>query len=227
MVSGNQYFKIARVAAFLLVITAIITATRLTKSENNLPNGFYTPIIALEFIQTTQEVQQFFTVKDVAAYEEDLLFGNNADYAFMLFYSTLLFFIALGILKVTRSKWMYVVMFLCVVMLLSDALENMQIAQIILFYKTASIVGFLSKLSIFTWLKWSSIALSFLLFAPYFLKGNWFRKIIGSLGITAFLLCVAAFLHHGILNEIFSTNIVLVFVLLVIFVFIHKKEIAN
>jgi len=227
MVSGNQYFKIARVAAFLLVITAIIMATRLTKSENNLPNGFYTPIIALEFIQTTQEVQQFFTVKDIAAYEEDLLFGNNADYAFMLFYSTLLFFIALDILKVTRSKWMYVVMFLCVVMLLSDALENMQIAQIILFYKTASIVGFLCKLSIFTWLKWSSIALSFLLFAPYFLKGNWFRKIIGSLGITAFLLYVAAFFHHGILNEIFSTNIVLVFVLLVIFVFIHKEEIAH
>lgn len=223
-----EYFKIARTIGVLLAIVAIVLSVRGTKNENNLPNGFVTPIVALEFIQTTQEVQHFFEVKDVQKYESDLLFGNNVDYIFMTVYSCLLFCIALGIKQITHSKSMYAVMFFCVVMLLCDALENHQIAQIILYYRTASIDTFLSKLTVFTWLKWSAIAASFLLFAPFFLKGYWFHKMIGILGISSFILCIAAFFKHGILNEIFAGNIVLVFLLLVIFVFTYKEDrIAN
>lgn len=219
------YFKVARIIAVLLAVTAIILSVRGTKNEGNLPAGFITPIVALEFIQTPQEVQHFFEVEDVQKYESDLLFGNNVDYLFMTVYSCLLFVIALGIYKITSSKLMYVVMFLCVVMLLCDALENQQIAQIIFYYKTnASIDFFLSKLYIFTWLKWSSIAIAFLLFASFFLKGNWYQKTIGVLGISSFILCIAAFFKHGILNEIFALNIIFVFLLLVIFVFTYKPK---
>lgn len=223
MQTSTIYFKVARVVSVFLAIVAIILSVRGTKNENNLPDGFFTPIIALEFIQTTQEVQHFFKVNDVAKYEADLLFGNKVDYLFMTFYSVLIFCIALGIKHITKSKLMYVVMSLCVVMLLCDALENHQIAQIIFYYKSnASIESFLTKLSIFTWLKWGSISISFLVLATYFLKGNLFYKTIGVLGISSFVLCIAAFLHHGILNEIFALNIVLVFLLLVIFVFTYK-----
>jgi hypothetical protein len=219
------YFKIARIIGVLLAIVAIVLSIKSTKNENNLPQGFFTPIVALEFIQTPQEVKHFFEVKDVQQYESNLLFGNNVDYIFMTVYSCLLFVIALGIYKITSSKLMYVVMFLCVVMLLCDALENHQIAQIIFYYKTnASIEIFMSKLKVFTWLKWSAIATSFLLFTPFFLKGNWYQKAIGILGISSFLLCIAAFLKHGILNEIFALNIILVFLLLVIFVFTYKPK---
>lgn len=219
------YFKIARIVSLFLAIAAIAISVRSTKYENNLPNGFFTPIIALEFIQNTQEVQHFFEVKDVQKYESDLLYGNKVDYFFMLFYSALVFCIALGIKRLTQSKLMYVVMPLCIVMLLFDILENQQIAQIIFYYKTdASIEFFLSKLSVFTWIKWSSIAISFSILATYFLKGNLFHKAIGILGISSFILCIAAFLKHGILNEIFALNIVLVFLLLVIFVFTFKTK---
>lgn len=223
MQSAINYFKLARVIGVLLAIVAIVLSVRGTKNEDNLPTGFFTPIIALEFIQTSQEVQHFFEVKDVAKYEADLVFGNNVDYLFMTLYSALIFCIALGINRITKSKLMYVAMLMCGVMLLCDALENHQIAEIIFYYKTnASIESFLTKLSIFTWLKWSSISISFLVLATYFLKGNLFHKTIGALGITSFILCIAAFLHHGILNEIFALNIVLVFLMLVIFVFTFK-----
>jgi len=223
-----EYFKIARIIGVLLAIVAIILSVRGTKNENNLPAGFITPIVALEFIQTPQEVQHFFEVKDVQKYESDLLFGNNVDYIFMTLYSCLLFVIALGIYKITSSKLMYVVMILCVVMLLCDALENHQIAQIIFYYKTnASIEIFMSKLKVFTWLKWSAIATSFLLFTPFFLKGNWYQKAIGILGISSCILCIAAFFKHGILNEIFALNIILVFLLLVIFVFTYRPRITQ
>ena len=222
-----NYFKIARIIGVLLTIVAVVLSVIGTKNENNLPVGFFTPIIALEFIQTTQEVQHFFEVKDVVKYESDLLLGNNIDYLFMLFYSTLIFCIALGIKQITKSKLLYVAMFMCIVMLLCDALENYQIAQIIFYYKTnASIESFLTKLSVFTWLKWSSISISFVVLATYFLKGNVFHKTIGTLGITSLLLCIAAFLYHGILNEIFALNIVLVFLLLVVFVFTYKIKTA-
>ncbi len=218
-----NYFKIARMIGFLLAIVAIVLSIIGTKNENNLPTGFFTPIIALEFIHNTQEVQHFFKVKDVPKYESDLLLGNKIDYMFMLFYSALIFCIALGIKQITKSKLMYVVLPLCFVMLIFDALENQQIAHIIFYYKTdASIESFLTKLSIFTWIKWGSIAMSFLILATYFLKGNLFHKAIGILGISSFILCITAFLNHGILNEIFALNIVLVFLLLVIFVFTYK-----
>ena len=141
----------------------------------------------------------------------------------MTLYSCLLFCIALGIKKITNAKSMYLAILLCLVMLLSDALENHQIEKIIFYYKTASITTFLCNLYILTWLKWSSIATTFLLFFPYFLKGNLFNKTTGVLCITTFVLCIAAYFHHGILNEIFSANVVLVFLLLVIFVFTYKK----
>lgn len=219
------YFKIARIIGVLLAIVAIVLSIKSTKNENNLPQGFFTPIVALEFIQTPQEVKHFFEVKDVQQYESDLLFSNNVDYIFMTVYSCFLLFIALGIYKITSSKILFVAMFLCIIMLLGDAIENRQIAKIIFYYKSdAPIDIFLSKLSVFTWLKWASIATTFLIFAPFFLKGNWYQKAIGILGISSFLLCIAAFLKHRILNEIFALNIILVFLLLVIFVFTYKPK---
>jgi hypothetical protein len=222
MAAALKIFKTARIIGILLAVVAILLSVRGTKNENNLPAGFFTPIIALEFIQNTQQVLHFFDVKDPVTYEADLIFGNNVDYLFMTLYSLLIFCIALGIYKINQSKLMFPVMIFSVVMLLSDALENHQIAQIIFYYKTAPIDSFLSLLSIFTWLKWSAIATSFLFFSTYFLKGNLFYKIIGSLGITCFILCIAAFLQHGILNEIFALSIILEFLLLIIFVFRFK-----
>lgn len=219
-------FKIARFFGIALLACAIVLLFINPKPENNLPAGFYTPIIAFEFIQTPQEVQHFFDVKDVSTYVQALRIGNWIDYIFMVLYSSLLCCIAIGIQRITKLKIMYFAMFLCLLMLLSDAIENYWIYCIttIFRYNSAAVEMYLHNLNIFTWLKWGSIASTFLLFSPFFLKGKLFHKIIGISGVACFGLCVAAFLQHGILNEIFATSVVLVFLLLVIFVFTFSSS---
>ena len=223
-------FKIARILGVLLLVVAIALLIINPQPENNLPPGFFTPIIAFEFIQTKQEILNFFKVPDVAAYEQKMLLGNWVDYGFMVLYSGLLLYIAIGIKKITNSKTMYLAMFFCVAMLVGDAVENYFIYKLVSTRNTDFSAldsfpyysYFLQMLNIFTWIKWSSIASTFLLFSPFFFKGKLFHKIIGVFCVTCFGLCIAAFLHHGILNEIFAVNVVLVFLLLVIFVFTYK-----
>ncbi|MDB5226890.1 MAG: hypothetical protein JWN78_1083 [Bacteroidota bacterium] len=217
-------FKIACVLGILLLACAIALLIINPQPQHNLPKEFFTPIIAFEFIRTPQEVKHFFEVKNIPCYEQKMLLGNWIDYGFMFLYSGLLFCIISGIKKITQMNVLYIAMLLCVVMLVGDALENFQIYQIIEKYKISDITNNLSCLNIFTWSKWSAIASCFLLISPFFLAGNLFQKLIGILCIICFGLCIAAFLHHGILNEIFALNVVAVFLLLVIFVFTYKED---
>jgi hypothetical protein len=220
-------FKIARFFGIALISCAVVLLFVNPKPENNLPAGFITPIIALEFIQSPQEVARFFEVNDVAAYVQGLNLGNSIDYLFMCLYSGLLFFIALGIYHITQAKTMFIAMLFCFSMLIFDGLENLQLHQIVQLYKTGTITENLSLLNIFTWLKWSSIASCFLLFSPFFFKGKVFHKIIGALCVVCFGLCIAAFLQHGILNEIFASSVVIVFLLMVVFVFTFRPKIVE
>ncbi|MFN8236900.1 MAG: hypothetical protein U0T77_01915 [Chitinophagales bacterium] len=221
---GNKPFRIARILGILLLIYSIILLFVNPQPADNLPEHFFTPIIAFEFIQSPQEVAAFFKVPDESAYIQAMLLGNWIDYVFMVLYSGLLFCIALGIKKITGAQTMLLAAVCCLIILVCDALENYQIYLIISRFKNQEIFENLALLNIFTWLKWSSIASVFLLFSPFFLKGKLFHKIIGCLCISSFGLCIAAFLHHGILNEIFANSIVMVFLLLVIFVFTFKEK---
>lgn len=233
-------FKTARFFGVALFACAIVLLFINPKPENNLPAGFFTPIIAFEFIQTRQEVIHFFNVPDAATYESNMLLGNCIDYLFMVLYSCLLLYIAVGIKKITNSKTMYLAMFFCMLMLISDAVENYFIYKLVITRNAdlSRIDGvltsfpyyqfYLQMLNIFTWLKWCSIASAFLLFSPFFFKGKVFHKIIGIFCVSCFGLCIAAFLQHGVLNEIFASSVVLVFLLLVLFVFTFKeKQIQN
>lgn len=218
-------FRTARILGVLLLICSLVLLLVNPKPANNLPKDFYTPIIAFEFIQTPQEVATFFDIPDVDSYIETMLLGNWIDYGFMALYSALLFCIALGIKKISGAQTMILAFACCATMLVCDALENYQIYLIITRYKNQAISENLALLNIFTWLKWSSIASAFLLFSPFFLKGKLFHKIIGCLCISCFGLGIAAFLHHGLINELFAGNVVLVFLLLVVFVFSFKDQI--
>ncbi|MBK9329229.1 MAG: hypothetical protein IPM95_07925 [Sphingobacteriales bacterium] len=224
---ASEPFRIARYLGVLLLICALILLLVNPKPANNLPKDFYTPIIAFEFIQTPQEVAAFFDIPDVNSYIRTMLLGNWIDYGFMVLYSALLFFIALGIKRISGAQTMLLAFVCCITMLVFDALENYQIHLIITHYKNQAISGNLALLNIFTWLKWSSIASAFLVFSPFFLKGKWFHKIIGCLCISCFVLGIAAFVRHGLLNELFAGNVVLVFLLLVIFAFTNQERIST
>lgn len=220
-------FKIAAVSGLLLIACSVVLMLVNPQAENNLPSGFFTPVIAFEFIRSLNEVRHFFQVKDPAAYEQAMLMGNWIDYAFMCLYSFFLLCLSIGIRQLTKVNTLYLAILLCLAMLAGDALENYEIYQIILNYKSGHIEYALWLLNIFTWLKWGSIASAFLLLSPFFFSGKLFHKLIGLLCLSSFGLGIAAYLQHGILNEIFSLNVVLVFLLLVIFALSFKSKAAK
>ena len=230
--------KIARSFAIGLLLTAVVLLMVNPKAENNLPKGFSTPIIAFEFIQNKQQILDFFKVNDAAAYQSRMLTGNAVDYLFMIIYSSFLACIALIIKQETAAKTMYVAIFLCILMCLGDALENYQIYQLVTKHrdsldlvKSISSTNFydihITLLKFFTWLKWFSIAGTFLLFTPYYFKGKLFYKIIGICCMVSFLLSIAALLNHGILNELFANSVVFLFLLLIVFCFSYKPNIIS
>ncbi len=235
----NTYLKWAKIVALFLLITASILLYINPKTENNLPSGFKTPIIALEFIQDKQEIKAFFQVENVAKYKADLLLGNSIDYLFMVVYSTFLACISLSFKhQLTKTKTV-LLLTLCVGMLLGDAIENYQLYQLItkfdgqseLFNAITSYNYYdihITWLKLFTWIKWFSIALVFLILAPHFLSlKNNIAKATGLIGICSFLLSIAAFLFHGIMNELFAMTVSIEFVLMIVFCLIYKPTITK
>lgn len=211
-------FKFATFLGFLLLILSIVLLVVNPKAQGNLPKGFFTPVIAFEFIQTSGELTQFFKVSQVTQYETTMLTGNYIDYGFMVLYTLFLLAVAIGIQRISGVNAMWVAILLCFTALLGDAMENIQIHQLIKHHRSADLQHPLYLLNIFTWLKWGSIASVFLLFSPHFLKGTLFSKLTGLCCWICFGLCGAAFFQHGIINEIFTASVVLVFLLLVIYV---------
>lgn len=230
----NSFLNWAKIIAVFILITASVLLYINPKAENNLPSGFKTPIIALEFIQNKQEIKAFFQVENKAKYKADLLLGNSIDYLFMTLYSIFLACIAFSFKHQLTKIKMVLLLTLCVSMLLGDAFENYQIYQLITKFNGQSelfnaITSYnyydihITWLKLFTWIKWFSIALVFLIFAPLFLNiKNNVAKAIGLIGISCFLLSIAAFLFHGVMNELFAMTVSIEFVLLIIFCFTNK-----
>lgn len=216
-------FKLAKIFGVLLILTSLVLMFINPRAENNLPQGFFTPIIAFEFLQDTTSVQQLFQVDDVVVYKQAFNLGNQIDFAFMFIYSFFLLSIAIGIYQRKQSKAMYIVYILCILIILFDALENIQLFQITNLHPNKNFETPLAFLQLFTWLKWSSIASVFLIFAPYFFQQKWFGKFIGLLQIICPILLVVAYFNYGIMNEIFALSVVLNFLCLVIFIFSYKK----
>jgi len=76
----------------------------------------------------------------------------------------------------------------------------------------------------FTWLKWGTIALFFLILAPYFVRGGILSKIVAAGGVVNFIVTGAAFLHRSWINELLFLTVGLVFLLSIIYCFIFRED---
>jgi hypothetical protein len=198
-------------------------------------DGFFTPVIAFEFIQSQSEVYRLFglsgsldqlsmtqTVTQAMISAMDL--GNRLDYIFMVLYASFLFFFSFVCAKNTGKRYYYAAGILSIVILVADIMENIQLLRI-----TAKIIhhNFTKELFFlhwFTWIKWGGITLVFLILTPYFFKGRTCSKVIAAIGITSFILCVLAYFNRSILNEFLSLSVSLMFLLMIIYSFIFKTE---
>ena len=71
------------------------------------------------------------------------------------------------------------------------------------------------------------LALVFLFLVPYFIKGGLYSRIVAGTGVTCALLAAAAFIHRSVLNELFGATVGILFLLTIIYCFIHKMPIQE
>lgn len=112
-------------------------------------------------------------------------------------------------------------MILAPIACITDALENFQIQNIIKDIN-GNIELFLIYLRLYTWLKWGSLAIIFLIFGTHFLKSK--KWLWGIVAILPFCLMPFAYFSYNIINEIFAMSVVVNFLILFIFIIIEYKN---
>lgn len=190
-------------------------------------DGFFTPIIAFEFVQSQSEVCRLFGLSDSPdqlSMIKAMDFGNRLDYIYMVLYTSFLFFFSFVCAKNTGQRYYYAGSMLSFIILVADALENIQLLRITAKITSQDFGKELSLLHCFTWIKWGGITVVFLILAPYFFKGRSYSKVIAAIGISSFILSVLAYLNRSVLNELLGLSVALMFLLMIVYSFIYKTE---
>ncbi len=191
-----------------------------------MPDGFTVPILAYEFLQTSEEVQRFFGEPGP---EQDqwiagMRLGHQLDYIYLLFYASFLAAWGWYCGQFATKKIAYVVITLAVIAAAADVLENIQLVEIT--YKLAgqNMDPELRLLFLFTWLKWGSLALALAALSPYFLERSWLGKTLVGISFITLILGSIAFFDRSVVTSYFTTGIALQFLLLFIFAILNLRK---
>jgi len=227
MIHSNKPFIKTGYLGLAVIMMSVLLLFVFPPKVPSLPEGFLTPIIAFEFIQTNTEVKELFGGENITLRNEmvramDL--GNQLDYVYMCLYSAFLLMVSVTCARLSKNKYYYAGVVLALVVLAADALENVQLLGITANLSTGNFDSQLRLLYLFTWIKWGGIALIFLTLSPWFLKGGRFSKTIGIMGIISFILGVAAYMNRSLINEIFSLSVALMFIFMIIYCFTYKTD---
>lgn len=209
-----------------VIVMSIVLMSVFPSHSPSMPKGFFTPIIAFEFIESPEEVYQLFGEKN-SPEREDMVRamdrGNRLDFIYMLLYSSFLFTFSIQCSRETGLKIFYLGAFLSLVVLAGDFLENLQLLSITSKLNGGTFEGELMALTIFTWQKWGGIAAIFLVLVPYFIRGTIFAKIIALWGLCVFFIGIIAYLNRSLINEIFSLSVAVMFLLMIVYSVINKS----
>lgn len=223
--SAKPYMKVA-ILGVGVILLSVISLFVYPQEAPWLPEGFSSPIIAFEFVESPQEVSRLFGLQDEARRAQMIRRmdrGNQLDILYMILYSSFLGGFALTCARETGVRWFYVGAGLAGLMLISDFLENLELFGIAAHYATGDISAELAWLHIFTWIKWGSLALFFLAMVPYFSKGFWFAKLIAILSLVPAVAAVIACNQRSVWNELMVYSIGLMFLLLILYCFIYRS----
>ncbi len=193
-------------------------------------DGFFTPVIAFEFVQSQNEVEQLFGEagsQEQQSMIRDMDFGNRLDYIYMVLYSSFLFFFSLVCARITGKKLYYAASIISVFILLGDGFENIQLLSITSKINHLDFVKEIILLQRFTWLKWGGLAIFFLILAPYFFSGHIYSKFIAASGVLSFVISVSAYLNRSVLNELMGLSSALMFIMMIGYCFTYKIEPAK
>ncbi len=222
----RPFKKVGYVGLMVLVMSIILVITFPSKAPK-MPDGFFTPIIAFEFIQTKAEVFQLFAGTDgivLHSVIDAMNLGNQLDYIYMCLYSAFLLLFCFKCAGLSEKKFYYIGAVISFVVLAGDAMENVQLLGITAGIESGDFDTQLNLLYLFTWIKWGGIAAVFLVLVPWFAKGGLFSKTIGMTGSVTIAMGVLAFLNRSMITEIFSLAVGLMFLFMIVYCFKFKSD---
>ncbi len=194
--------------------------------------NFNSPIIEYEFVQTQQDVKNIFIENN--EFKKDLITGvrnqNIVDYAFMIFYTSLLVFAFGKISKSEKKKIYNLGIAFSITALIGDVFENIQLFQISeLLTNRLDFSHHVDLLFIITRLKWLSLAFALFIMSFHYYRYRFSGKLFALISALP-LLTVLTFIIMGNTDDsfytIFANFIMLGFVILMIWIFIphNNKE---
>lgn len=210
-----------------VMLVSVISLFVFPQTSPGQIEGLRTPIIAFEFAETVEEINTLFGANG-SPEQADMIRkmdqGNYLDYLYMLLYSGFLFSFAGLAAKQTSQKWVYAGAVLAVLALIGDALENVQLLAITANLQSGDFVDALTRLQGFTWLKWGSLAVYFLVISVWLWRNGRFAKLIAVVAELTFLLGLFAFVARGFITELFALSVALTFLLMIVFCFTTKVD---
>lgn len=192
--------------------------------------GFSNKVIAFEFATSTADIEGILAPLSPAEMK-GMDWGNYIDFAFMLTYSSFIFFFFKTAKQQFRLKWLVAGQVLAVLILLGDVFENIQLLNITRTYANdpndLNIAAFLFQLQLFTWLKWLCLAFALLLASFALIHTKGFIKYIALLFSVPFLLSIIALINGTpTWLERFTLSIFLGLGSLVLICFFIKRQVA-
>lgn len=221
-------FKSIKVATLLVgVLTLSVSVALLFVNPivtGSLPDGFFNPIIALEFIDNSQSLASIFDISTADDIRQSFQLGNYIDYFFMVLYTSFIILCTIWIYLKSHTKSIFLIIPIVLIALVGDVFENLTLAEILKIEKFTNAGLLIEQLQLYTWLKWESLGAVMLIFSIFFFQGSIVRKLLGALMLSTFILGIVTFFNRGIFCEIYSNMIVVCFLSLFFFVLTSKNN---
>lgn len=213
---GNSFKTAAGIAGIVTIILGIGLAGVFPVSSPGMPQGFFTPIIAFEFIETQEEVKKLLAWDNTVQRSgliDAMRFGIKLDYLFMSAYSVFLGLFSWGCYRVSQKRVYLTGIVIAPIVWVADGIENFQLLNIMShLLAEESIAVELELLSISTWIKWGGIAVIFSILIPYLWKGGLLSKGTSLMAALSVFSAIIAFVNRSFFNEVLSLSVILVFV---------------
>ena len=227
MKNNRPFLKIGYIGILIALIALSLMST-FPKIVPYMANGFKTPIIFFEFVSSVGETQQFFGMTNGLLPDDNLIekmnLGNKIDFLYAFVYASFLFFFAKKLIKISGKKIFMAVMILAVIAMIFDWMENIKLILITEKLASGDFQNELDMLHIYTWIKWLSLAISFLILSEWFFSGNWLSKIFSFIAWIPVILAVLAYRYPGFYSELFVKSIMIMFVLIIVYCFVYKEK---
>ncbi len=204
--------------AAVILLSIILLAVNPRRAEK-LPAGFFTPVVAFEFIQSRAEVLDLFGHETTPARSRlihDMDLGTYIDFAYMAAYTIFLLLFTFTFIKRKGSLYFLLPAAICLAVLTGDFMENIMLL-VITWGMDGDITPFLLMLRFFTWLKWGGLCVVFLCFIPALWRCGKLGRAICAAAVSASLLASASYIHRSLLNELFVLSVAFCFLSLIVF----------